>query len=322
MADDSGWIKLHRDILTSPIFQHDGLLRLWIHCLMRANWEPRKWLVPGTMKEIVVPRGSFITGRESLHASLYSKIDSNGNAIRREHIPTSRTLWRWLVALEEMECLTITTMSNRCSIVSVCKYEVYQSRQQSVVQPDVPHVSRTCPADVQHVSTIEERKNLRERNRPNFKKIAWVDDKDSIIKLYECISDASRDLPKAAKLDRAFKHKGITVYGRKFRKIDEEGKVIPVPDIPSKKPKATGYKMPVGFGERISVRNNIRYSSPNYVKPSNSKMVHQFTLDGVLIKTHLSVKDAAKHIGMGVQNFRHQIRDSPRQYCKGFIWKF
>ena len=62
---DGGFIKIHRTLADSPIMQHDGLLRLWIYCLLTANWKDGKWLMPGTMREVTIPRGSFITGRPS-----------------------------------------------------------------------------------------------------------------------------------------------------------------------------------------------------------------------------------------------------------------
>ena len=42
-----------------------------VYCLAQANWQPRKWLIPGTMTEISIERGQFITGRESLYQDLY-----------------------------------------------------------------------------------------------------------------------------------------------------------------------------------------------------------------------------------------------------------
>lgn len=153
MAGD--WIKLHRKLTDSPIFAHDGLFRLWCYCLMRANWKEARWLVPGTLSEISIPRGSFITGRESLHTALY------GPDYRGETKPASRTIWRWLETLEEMGCIVTRTVSNRCTIVTVCKYATYQQQDDDDVQPPGPPVSSTCPADVPPVSTIEESKKVK-----------------------------------------------------------------------------------------------------------------------------------------------------------------
>lgn len=150
MAGD--WIKVHRKLVDSPIFAHDGLFRLWCYCLMRANWKESRWIVPGTLSEITIPRGAFITGRESLHSALY------GPDYRGETKPASRTIWRWLETLEQMGCISTRTVSNRCTIVTVCKYTTYQQQDEPDVPPTVPPVSSTCPAGVPPVSTEEESK--------------------------------------------------------------------------------------------------------------------------------------------------------------------
>jgi hypothetical protein len=153
MAGD--WIKLHRKLLEGPIFQHDGMFRLWCYCLMRANWKDATWMVPGTLKSINVPRGSFITGREALHRSLY------GGRRRGANTPASTTVWSWLLALERLQCITLANLDNRCTLVSVCKYSTYQDTSNDELttgcQPSDNRLTTGCqPAD-----TIEESKNIR-----------------------------------------------------------------------------------------------------------------------------------------------------------------
>lgn len=166
MSVSGGWIKLHRKLLESPLMQHDGLTRLWVYCLMRAGWEERKWLIPGTLIEKKIPRGSFITGRESLYAAMYPKFDRDGQIIKRDFLPVSRTVWRWLEAIEKMGCISLENVSNRATMVSVCNYATYQDVNESDVQADVQPVSNRCPtgvqADVQPVSTNKEVNNLEE----------------------------------------------------------------------------------------------------------------------------------------------------------------
>lgn len=153
MAADTGWIKLHRALLEGPIIQHAGMLQVWIHCLLRANWETRKIMFPGCLTPIEVQRGEFVTGRNSLHAWLYPRADKDN--------PVAKTVWRWLEALEGMGCVSLRTVSNRCTVVSVVNYESYQSREVGQCPTDVPPVSNRCPADVPLVSTDKELKKLR-----------------------------------------------------------------------------------------------------------------------------------------------------------------
>jgi hypothetical protein len=121
MAGGNGYIQLHRKVMEHPVFEHDGLYRLWSYCLMRANWKEAKTMVPGTLTPIEIRRGQFITGREKLYAALY------GENYKGEKTPTSRTLWRWLETLQDLECVKLETVSKRCTAVTVCNYELYQS---------------------------------------------------------------------------------------------------------------------------------------------------------------------------------------------------
>ena len=153
----SDWIKLHRSMLKSPIFQHDGLFRLWTYCLLRANWEPRKWLIPGTMQEIEVPRGAFITGRQSLFASLYPQSDADGILIKREYAPSPITVWRWVKSLESMGCVTVETVNNRCSLVTICNYSTYQDQKTT----DEQVVNRSRSGGEQVVITNKEQQEFK-----------------------------------------------------------------------------------------------------------------------------------------------------------------
>lgn len=153
----SDWIKLHRAMLKSSIFQHDGLFRLWTYCLLRANWEPRKWLIPGTMQEIEVPRGAFITGRQSLFASLYPQSDADGILIKREYAPSPITVWRWIKSLESMGCVSVETVNNRCSMVTICNYSTYQDQKQT----DDQVVNRSRSGGEQVVITNKEQQEFK-----------------------------------------------------------------------------------------------------------------------------------------------------------------
>lgn len=52
-----GYIKLHRRLLESEVFQDAKLLKTWVWILMNCNWAPRK-----TMNGILIDRGELFTG--------------------------------------------------------------------------------------------------------------------------------------------------------------------------------------------------------------------------------------------------------------------
>lgn len=153
MASDIGWLKLHRKFIESDVFQHPGMWHLFCYCMARANVADKPALIPGTTEFVTIKRGQFITGRNSLHAALYP------NAERDTPVP--RTVWRWMETIQGLGCIKLETLSNRCTLVSVCNYETYQARETGQCPAHVPLVSSTCPADVPHVSTVEEFNNQR-----------------------------------------------------------------------------------------------------------------------------------------------------------------
>lgn len=150
-----GYIKMHREVMDHPIFSHAGMFRLWCYLLLRANWREAAWLIPGTTDKVMVARGQLITGRETLLVSLY------GASTKGVDVPSSRTVWRWLEALRDMDCIVVRNVSNRCSLVTICNYETYQGDDSDQCPTNVLPVSDQCPADVLPVSTNKETKKLR-----------------------------------------------------------------------------------------------------------------------------------------------------------------
>lgn len=158
MAAD-GWVRAHRKVQEHPCWSHDGMFKLLFYCWQEANYKDSAYLVPGTTETVVVARGSFITGREALRDALYPR--------RTSETPVSRTVYRWLQSLEQMNCVKLQIVSNRCTIVTVVNYDIYNPTQQSQCPADVPPVSSWCPADVPPVSTSEESKEREESKEGN-----------------------------------------------------------------------------------------------------------------------------------------------------------
>ena len=61
---NSGWIKLHRQLLDNPISTRANWAWLWITLLLLANHEEKKIIWNG--KEVMLSPGSFLTGRKAL----------------------------------------------------------------------------------------------------------------------------------------------------------------------------------------------------------------------------------------------------------------
>lgn len=137
------WVKLHESTLESQVFADPWLLKLFIWCLIRANFKDKK--IGGQ----TVKRGSFVTGR----------------FVATEELSCSPMQWyRGIKRLAEIGCITVDS-DNKKTTLTVCNYERYQN----VKSPPVTQVNNGCYTDEQQllhqcyndvaqVNTEEERK--------------------------------------------------------------------------------------------------------------------------------------------------------------------
>ena len=109
-----GWVKLHRIIEDSRVFQNAELLKVWVWCLIKANhrdmWVPFR--AGGGTTEILVKSGQFIFGRKTAAKKLKMKPSSVRNRIKK---------------LENMRNVDIQTDTHP-TIVTICNWEKYQGR--------------------------------------------------------------------------------------------------------------------------------------------------------------------------------------------------
>jgi hypothetical protein len=149
-----GWIKLHRKILGWEWFKDDNTFRVFMYLLLSANHKDKKW------KGIDVKRGQVITGRVAISESL--------NISER----ATRTCLNRLKTTSEIAIKT----TNRFSIVTICKYELYQISENGNDQPnDQPAVQQTTskrPATDHNQEGKEEKKeeNIRIKKAEILKK--------------------------------------------------------------------------------------------------------------------------------------------------------
>ncbi len=119
-----GWIKLHRKIYHSDIFTHEGMLKLFILCLLKATHKKTTVRISGILKTIELNPGQFVSGRHSLWED-YHQIRLKKSKPRKKPIPTDRTLFRWLITLKNMQVLSIKSY-NKYSIITVLNWNQYQ----------------------------------------------------------------------------------------------------------------------------------------------------------------------------------------------------
>src|SRR6185295_2007300 len=61
---ENGWIKIHRKIEKKGYYTQSEYIHLWVHLLLKANYEPVEFLWNGKIQHL--KRGQILTGRKKL----------------------------------------------------------------------------------------------------------------------------------------------------------------------------------------------------------------------------------------------------------------
>ncbi len=133
-----GYIKLHRCIMKSAVWQNEALLQLWIWCLLRACYEEKEAIVGNTFVQLET--GQFVFGRKSAAIDL--------------KCPES-TVWKRMKALEKAGMLNIKS-TNKFSIVTIENWEKYQGEE----LPEKPKRNKKVTRREQEGDTYKNNKNI------------------------------------------------------------------------------------------------------------------------------------------------------------------
>lgn len=111
MNEDTGYIKIHRSFLSWEWHDKETVVSVFLHCLLLANWEPKKW------HGLTIERGSFITSTVKLS-------DATGL--------TRQTVSKCLKRLQDTGELLVESNRNYTKI-TIVNYDKYQSEKTPVV---------------------------------------------------------------------------------------------------------------------------------------------------------------------------------------------
>lgn len=150
-----GWIKLHRKIVDSPIWNDPHYLKLWLYCLMKATHKDREVIIGNQV--IKLTPGEFITGRKSL-------ADDLNDGVKAKLKLNELTWWRYLNCLERMQMLNIKK-TNKYSIVSIVNWHEYQETEHQM--------NNKCTTNEQQMNT---NKNVKNVKNSNTRKQVYEDD--------------------------------------------------------------------------------------------------------------------------------------------------
>lgn len=153
-SDDlGGWIKVHRQTLDSRVFSDEFLFRLWMWCLLKANWK-RGWFMDREIKP-----GQFATGK----------------MIASNELGVSGSKWyRGMTKLAEFGNIKIENVNNRFTRVEVVNWGVYQSAEEAERSTDETLADNRRKTGEPPVETIEEGKKVRKEE--GKKKFEYPDD--------------------------------------------------------------------------------------------------------------------------------------------------
>lgn len=104
----SGWIKLHRQLKDSLVFDNPELLKVWIWCLLKATHKEHKQLVG--LQEVALKEGQFIFGRKKAASELNI---------------TESKVYRLMKRLESMNNINMKS-NNKYTVVSIENWALYQ----------------------------------------------------------------------------------------------------------------------------------------------------------------------------------------------------
>jgi hypothetical protein len=219
-ANDEGWVRLYRKIQRSAVFQNEGLLKVWIWCMVKANHED-KWVPITTGKgttEVLVKRGQFVFGRKSAAKAL--GMDES-------------TVYKRMQKLTTMQNCNIQS-NTHYSLVSVLNYEPYQGGESEQVTGKVTpkeHPSNTNKNYKNKRIYVEGSIELRlasflleeiQRNKPDFKKPnlqTWAREINLMIRRDGRVTDRIREIIVWAQSD-SFWRKNILSTGSLRDKFD------------------------------------------------------------------------------------------------------
>jgi hypothetical protein len=138
----TGFIQLHRKILNWEWYDDHNTTRLFIHILMKANYEDK------SHHGETIKRGSFKTGRIAL---------ANETGLSQQQIRTS------LLKLKKSQEITIKS-TNKYSVITVVNYDSYQGKDAEHNQQFNQQITNKQPTNNQQITTTNKDNNINNIN--------------------------------------------------------------------------------------------------------------------------------------------------------------
>lgn len=170
-----GWIKLHRKLLASDVFQNEKLLKVFIYCLLKATHSEISQKVGRQTVEL--KPGQFIYGRKKAALELNMK---------------ESTVRDYINILKDDGVITVNP-TNKYSVITVVNWDLYQSKEET---PDNKYDSTSDNKPTTEGQQKDTNKN--EKNDKNDKNNNYTSKIKDLLTVY------SKQIPDFVKLNKDY----------------------------------------------------------------------------------------------------------------------
>lgn len=136
-----GWFKTYYKLLEWEWYRDTNMVRLFLHFLLKANYEDKKW------RGMTIKRGQFVTSLAMLHSETTISIQ------------TLRTCIAKLLSTGEIN----KQLTGKFTIITICKYEDYQQVPDSFQHATNRQLTDNQQATNRQLTTTKEIKNIRNK---------------------------------------------------------------------------------------------------------------------------------------------------------------
>ena len=137
--DNSGYIKLHRSMLSWEWYSDNNVKSVFLHLLLTANYEPKRW------QGRVIERGELITSRGHLAAECGLSVQQTRTALKK---------------LQSTGEIVIKSTS-QFTLITICNYANYQDRTNDEQPTNNQQSTSNQPANNQQITTTKEYKEIK-----------------------------------------------------------------------------------------------------------------------------------------------------------------
>ena len=138
MAD--GWIKIHRKIMDWEWYDNQAMVQIWVHLLLEANYEPKKW------HGITIERGQLVTTLDYLSSTTGLSVQQTRTCLDR--LASSQQITR--------------KSTNKYTIITICNYDSYQSIEDAEQQTNNNQITNEQQTNNKQITTTKEYKEREE----------------------------------------------------------------------------------------------------------------------------------------------------------------